>query len=164
MGSRSFNPPLGLRVTEPSTFFPVPPSPPLSSLFWVYLYFCLHSILFSISFRCTAQWLDNHTSPTWHHTQLLQCNIIDCIPSLCSTLHPHGYFVTTDLYFLTPSPFSPSPQPPSPQATTSLFSLSVSPSSVLLGICDALAEQVVHLGTFGSGRHWPSTHEGHQRQ
>ena len=31
--------------------------------------------------------------------------------SLCCTLHPHGYSVTTNLHFLIPSHFSPNPLP-----------------------------------------------------
>ena len=46
------------------------------------LNYSLHSILFCIGFRCTAQWLDNRVlykvvslvfpAPAWHHTQPLQ--------------------------------------------------------------------------------------------
>ena len=38
--------------------------------------------------------------------------------SLCFTLHPYDYSVTTNLYFLIPSPFPPSPPTPSPLAVT----------------------------------------------
>ena len=59
----------------------------LFSIFIVFNY-SLYSVLFCISFRCTAQWLDNHMIykvfpliflvPTQHHTELL--HTIDYIP------------------------------------------------------------------------------------
>ena len=52
---------------------------------------------------------------------------------LCCTLHPHDYFVTTNLYFSVPSPFSPSPSTSLPLAAISLFSLSESVS--ILFVC-----------------------------
>ena len=58
---------------------------------------------------------------TWHPTQLLQYY---CLYSLYCTLHPHGYSVTTNLYFLIPLPFSPSPPIPSHLATVKMFSVS----------------------------------------
>ena len=46
--------------------------------FKIFFNYSLHSILYCISFRCTAQWLDSHILykvfppiskvPTWHHT------------------------------------------------------------------------------------------------
>ena len=45
--------------------------------------------------------------------------------SLCCTLHPHEYSVTTYLYLLIPSPFSPSSQTPSHPATIKMFSVSM---------------------------------------
>ena len=44
------------------------------------------------------------------------------------------YFVTTNLYFLIPSPFSPSPPNPTPVATIRLFSVSMSLSPFCLFI------------------------------
>ena len=48
------------------------------------------------------------------------------------TLHPCDYFVTTNLYFLIPSPFYPDPQPLSPLTTISLFTVSMSLSSLFV--------------------------------
>ena len=73
-----------------------------------------YSILFCISFRCTAYWLDNHILykvvpsvfqlPTWHHPQLLQHY---WLYFLCCALCPHDYCVTTNLNILIPTPFHP---------------------------------------------------------
>lgn len=48
--------------------------------------------------------------PLWLHGESLQYRL----DSLCCTLHPQDYFVTTNLYSFIPSPFPPSaPEPPS---------------------------------------------------
>ena len=45
--------------------------------------------------------------------------------SICCTLYPHDYSVTTNLYFLVPSAFSLFPQLPSHQATIKAFPVSM---------------------------------------
>ena len=59
---------------------------------------------------------------TWHGRQLLQYYRLY---SLCCTVHPHDYSVTTSSCFLIPSPFPPCLQSPSPPASISLHSVSV---------------------------------------
>ena len=71
-----------------------------------------------ISFRGKAQWSDNHIlhkvlpwyfqyPPVTKHSYYSYW-----LYSLYCTVHPHDYFVTTNLHFLIPSPFSPSPSTP----------------------------------------------------
>ena len=64
----------------------------------LFLNYSVYTILFCISFMCTAQWLDNHILYkvifpmlqvlTWHRTQSLQCYLLH---SLWCTLHPQDY-------------------------------------------------------------------------
>ena len=58
--------------------------------------------------------------PSWHHTKLLQYY---WLYSLCCNLHPCDYFVTTNLYFLIPLPFTPSPPIHPPLRQPSVCSL-----------------------------------------
>ena len=61
-------------------------------------------------------------APTW------SCTVITILwlYCLCCTLHPHDCLVTTDLYFLIPSPFHLAPQTLSHRTTIHLFSVSMS--------------------------------------
>ena len=94
-----------------------------STFFHLFIFQLQFTFNICISFSCTAQWLDNHTltgvPPIFPiPTQLLQQY---GLYSLCCTLHPCDYFVTTNLQFSIPLPFSASPTTLSPLATISLF-------------------------------------------
>ena len=89
------------------------------------------------------------SGPTWHHSQLLQYYQLR---SLCCTLHPHDYSVTTNLYFLIPSPFSPVPQPSSHLSNIKMFSVSMSLFLFCLFVCVFLDSTYKwnHLGHLSS--------------
>ena len=76
-----------------------------------------HSILFSISFRWTASWLDNlHFTkyfPNISSTHLVPYIVITVLLSIFPMLYftSPWLFVTANLFFLIPSPFLPSPLP-----------------------------------------------------
>ena len=88
---------------------------PIFSLPFCFLFFnySLHSILL-YSFRCTAQWLDNHILWlqvfSWYFQYLPGPSIVITILlttySLCCILHPCENFANAYLYFLIPSSFS----------------------------------------------------------
>ena len=75
----------------------------------------LHSILFCVSFGCTAQWLDSHIlyKVVLHYFKYPPATIkllqYYSLYSLCCSLNPHSYSVSTSLYFSIPSPFLLSP-------------------------------------------------------
>lgn len=71
------------------------------------------SVVLYVSFGCAAYFMQDFPSvrlvPTWQYTQLLHHY---CVCSLCCAVCPCGCFVTANLRFSLPSPFSPSPLPP----------------------------------------------------
>ena len=84
------------------------------------LFLFLLSVLFCIGFKCTAQWLDNHTfyvvSPLIFPVPQLALDIVNGILwAVCPMLYllPHDYYyLTTNLRVLVPLPVYSDPQRP----------------------------------------------------
>lgn len=92
------------------------------SLIFFYQLHGLHSPLFYISFRCAAQWLDNHipykVSPLRFPGPTGPRVFITLLVTLFP-VHPHVYFVAAHLYSSVPSPSHPVSQPPTLYANIS---------------------------------------------
>ena len=102
--------------------------PSLQYFLVIFFNYSLHSILFCISFRYSIAVRQSYTlqssPPDISSTHLARYIVIKILLTNFYAVHPHDYFVTTNLY-LTPSPLLPSPPTPSSLAVNILFTVSM---------------------------------------